>query len=82
MILTAGVIFVTCTLWTVAYSYTVSRLLQRWRWLGLDQFGRLSDTDRWMISINNLLLYGTLMMIFSLALGFLLAALLDQKIRG
>jgi glucose/mannose transport system permease protein len=35
-----------------------------------------------MISINNLILYGVLMMLFSLALGFLLAALLDQKIRG
>ena len=59
-----------------------SRLLPRWRWVGLDQYERLWETDRWMISINNLILYGVLMMLFSLALGFLLAALLDQKIRG
>ena len=82
MILTAVVIFVGCTLWTVAYSFTGSRLLPRWRWGGLDQYERLWETDRWMISINNLILYGVLMMLFSLALGFLLAALLDQKIRG
>ena len=82
MILTAVVIFVGCTLWTVAYSFTGSRLLPRWRWVGLDQYDRLWETDRWMISINNLILYGVLMMLFSLALGFLLAALLDQKIRG
>ena len=82
MILTAVVIFVGCTLWTVAYSFTGSRLLPRWRWVGLDQYERLLETDRWMISINNLILYGVLMMLFSLALGFLLAALLDQKIRG
>ena len=82
MILTALVIFVGCTLWTVAYSFTGSRLLPRWRWVGLDQYERLWETDRWMISINNLILYGVLMMLFSLALGFLLAALLDQKIRG
>lgn len=82
MILTAVVIFVGCTLWTVAYSFTGSRLLPRWRWVGLDQYERLWETDRWMISINNLILYGILMMLFSLALGFLLAALLDQKIRG
>jgi len=82
MILTAVVIFVGCTLWTVAYSFTGSRLLPRWRWVGLDQYERLWETDRWVISINNMLLYGTLMMVFSLALGFLLAALLDQKIRG
>ena len=82
MILTAVVIFVGCTLWTVAYSFTGSRLLPRWRWVGLDQYERLWETDRWMISINNLVLYGVLMMLFSLALGFLLAVLLDQKIRG
>ena len=82
MILTAVVIFVGCTLWTVAYSFTGSRLLPRWRWVGLDQYERLWETDRWMISINNLIIYGVLMMLFSLALGFLLAALLDQKIRG
>lgn len=82
MILTAVVIFVGCTLWTVAYSFTGSRLLPRWRWVGLDQYERLWETDRWMISINNLILYGVLMMLFSLALGFLLAALLDQKVRG
>ncbi len=82
MILTAVVIFVGCTLWTVAYSFTGSRLLPRWRGVGVDQYERLWETDRWMISINNLILYGVLMMLFSLALGFLLAALLDQKIRG
>ena len=82
MVLTALVIFVGCTLWTVAYSFTGSRLLPRWRWVGMDQYERLWDTDRWMISIGNLAIYGALMMILSLALGFLLAALLDQKIRG
>lgn len=82
MVLTALVIFVGCTLWTVAYSFTGSKLLPRWRWVGLDQYDRLWETDRWIISIGNLAIYGSLMMILSLALGFLLAALLDQKIRG
>lgn len=82
MVLTALVIFVGCTLWTVAYSFTGSRLLPRWRWVGTEQYDRLWETDRWVISIQNLMIYGSLMMILSLALGFLLAALLDQKIRG
>lgn len=82
MVFTAIVIFVGCTLWTVAYSFTGSRLLPRWRWVGFDQYERLWNTDRWTISIGNLAIYGSLMMILSLALGFLLAALLDQKIRG
>ena len=69
MILTAVVIFVGCTLWTVAYSFTGSRLLPRWRWVGLDQYERLWDTDRWMISINNLLLYCE-RLVFSLLLEY------------
>lgn len=81
MVFTALVIFVGCSLWTVAYSFTGSRLLPRWRWVGLDQYDRLWDTDRWIISIKNLALYGGCMMAFSLILGFLLAALLDQRIR-
>jgi glucose/mannose transport system permease protein len=82
MVLTAIVIFVGCTLWTVAYSFTGSRLLPKWRWVGLDQYDRLWETDRWIISIGNLMIYGSLMMILSLSLGFFLAALLDRKIRG
>ena len=38
-------------------------------------------TDRWLVSIENLAIYGILSLIFSLVIGFVLAALLDQKIR-
>lgn len=38
-------------------------------------------TQRWLISIENLAIYGILSLIFSLLIGFLLAALMDQKIR-
>jgi len=49
--------------------------------VGLDQYERLWNTNRWLISIENLAIYGALSLIFSLVIGFLLAALLDQKIR-
>ena len=39
------------------------------------------STPRWLVSIENLVIYGVLSLIFSLVIGFLLAALLDQKIR-
>lgn len=81
MILTATVIFVGGTLWTVLYSFTNSRLLPRLNFVGLDQYERLWSTPRWLISIENLLTYGILSLIFSLTIGFLLAAMLDQKIR-
>ncbi|MBD3624144.1 MAG: sugar ABC transporter permease [Rhodobacteraceae bacterium] len=81
MILTAVVVFVGCSVWTVVYSFTDSKLLPRTNFVGLDQYERLWDTRRWLISIENLAIYGVLSLIFSLLIGFLLAALLDQKIR-
>ena len=81
MILTALVIFVGGTLWTVVHSFTNSRLLPRLNWVGLEQYERLWSTPRWLVSIENLMVYGLLSLIFSLVIGFLLAALLDQKIR-
>jgi glucose/mannose transport system permease protein len=68
-------------LWTVLYSFTNSKLLPRLNFVGLDQYYRLWSTPRWLISIENLLIYGAISLVFSLVIGFLLAALLDQKIR-
>ncbi len=81
MILTAVVIFLGGTIWTVVYSFTNSRLLPRLNFVGLDQYERLWETPRWIVSIQNLATYGCLSLIFSLTIGFLLAALMDQKIR-
>ncbi|MDW4496438.1 sugar ABC transporter permease [Sulfitobacter sp. D35] len=81
MVLTAMVIFVGCSAWTIVYSFTNSKLLPREKFVGFDQYERLWSTSRWIVSIENLLIYGILSLIFSLIIGFVLAALLDQKIR-
>ncbi|WP_322987780.1 sugar ABC transporter permease [Hoeflea sp.] len=81
MILTALVIFLGGTVWTIVYSFTNSKLLPRAKFVGLDQYERLWGTSRWLISIENLMIYGVFSLIFSLVIGFFLAALLDQKIR-
>lgn len=81
MILTALVVFIGCSLWTVVYSFTNSRLLPRLEFVGLAQYERLWSTPRWQISIENLAIYGILSLLLTLAIGFLLAVLLDQKIR-
>jgi len=81
MMLTAVVIFLGGTIWTVVYSFTNSKLLPRLSFVGLDQYERLWDTPRWIVSIQNLATYGCFSLIFSLTIGFLLAALMDQKIR-
>ena len=81
MILTALVVFAGGTAWTVIYSFTGSRLLPKTNWVGLDQYERLWETERWTISITNLAIYGLCSMVFTLTVGFILAALLDRKIR-
>lgn len=81
MVLTATVVFLGFTVWTVIFSFTNSRMLPRSEWVGFEQYERLWSTRRWLISIENLAIYGVLMLVLSLVLGFLLAALLDQRIR-
>ncbi|MGL4310109.1 MAG: carbohydrate ABC transporter permease [Paracoccaceae bacterium] len=81
MILTALVVFVGGTIWTVVYSFTNSKLLPKLNFVGFDQYERLWNNSRWLISIENLLFYGVMSLVFTISMGFLLAVLMDQKIR-
>lgn len=82
MVVTATVVFIGCSLWTVVYSFTDSKLLPRANFDGLAQYDRLWSSSRWIASVENLAIYGILTLVLSLTLGFVFAALLDQKIRG
>jgi glucose/mannose transport system permease protein len=81
MVFTAVGVFVIATLWTVYHSFTNSRMLPKSEFIGLAQYERLWSSDRWYMSIENLAIYGICSLIFSLLIGFMLAALLDQKTR-
>jgi glucose/mannose transport system permease protein len=81
MVLTAVGVFVIATLWTVYHSFTNSRMLPKSEFIGFAQYERLWSSDRWYMSIENLAIYGICSLIFSLFIGFMLAALLDQKTR-
>ncbi len=81
MIVTALFVFVGGTIWTVVYSFTKSGLLPRLNWVGLDQYERLWATRKWLVAIENLAIYGVCMLVLVFVIGFILAALIDQKIR-
>ena len=81
MVFTAVGVFVIATVWTVYHSFTSSRMLPKNKFVGFAQYERLWNSDRWFISIENLAFYGICSMVFSLFVGFMLAAMLDQKIR-
>ena len=81
MIITALVVFVGCSVWTVVYSFSASRALPVNKFVGFDQYERLFSNARWEQSVTNLLFYGVFALVFSFVIGFVLAALMDQKIR-
>jgi glucose/mannose transport system permease protein len=86
MMATVIFVFIGCTAWTIFYSFTASRTLPASDplgadFIGLDQYVRLFATRRWQISVRNLALYGALTLTFVFVVGFLLAVLMDQKIR-
>lgn len=81
MMATVLIVFIGCTIWTVYYSMTNSRLLPSGDFIGFGQYERLFATSRWNVSVWNLVTYGAMSLVFTLGLGFLLAVLMDQKIR-
>jgi glucose/mannose transport system permease protein len=82
MALTAIVCYLGAALWTLRISLTGSRTFPSGRYIGLAQYGRLFDNERWMLSLHNLALYGVLFIAACLVIGFLLAVFIDQRVRG
>ena len=69
-------------LWTGLLSFTKSRMMPQWEYVGFDQYIRLFENPRWHVALDNLVVFIILFIIISLALGLLLAIFLDQKIRN
>ena len=70
------------TAWTLYISMTDSTLLPSYHFVGLDAYARLWQNHRWQIAYTNLFFFGTLYVAGSMALGLLLAILLDQRVRA
>ncbi|MEM9222650.1 MAG: sugar ABC transporter permease [Pseudomonadota bacterium] len=76
------VVYVGCMVWTVRLSFTSSRLLPKLDWVGAGQYTRLLDNHRFIVSVENIVLFGVLYIIGCLVFGFLLAVFIDQKVRN
>ena len=78
----AGLVFVYgFILWTAVLSFTSSRLLPKYEFVGLYQYLKLFTNDRWWVASKNLLVFGSLFVVICVLLGLFLAILLDQRIR-
>jgi glucose/mannose transport system permease protein len=76
------VVYLGCTGWTVWMSFTASRMLPNSTFVGLRQYASLLGNERWQMSVFNLVVFGTLFLVASLVLGFLLAVAIDQRLRS
>ena len=68
--------------WNGYLSLSASRLLPNYEFVGLDQYRALFDNERWWLALTNLGIFGALFIGGAMAVGLLLAILLDQKIRA
>lgn len=64
--------------WTVWISMTDSRMLPNGDFVGLDQYARLLANARWLVAVENMLIFGVLFISACLVLGFALAVAIER----
>jgi glucose/mannose transport system permease protein len=69
-------------LFTIYLSFTDSRMLPSYDWVGLKNYENLFKLSHWEIAITNLAVFAGLYIVICSVIGLTLAILLDQKIRG
>jgi len=70
-------------LWNGVLSFTASRMLPNYEeFVGLAQYEKLFQMDRWWVALKNLAVFSVLYVAGSMALGMVLAIFLDQKVRA
>mgnify|MGYP003433248361 FL=1 len=68
--------------WNGYLSVSASRLLPNYEFVGFEQYLRLWDSERFRVALSNMAIFGSLFIGGAMAIGLLLAVLLDQKIRA
>ncbi|WP_413194770.1 carbohydrate ABC transporter permease [Pararobbsia alpina] len=82
MALTVVFVYLGTMVWSARLSVSSSRTFPANDFVGMTQYVRLFNNDRWIVSLQHLILYGILFIAACLIIGFLLAVFIDQKITG
>lgn len=69
-------------IWNGVLSVTASRMLPNYDFVGLEQYAKLWEMDRWWVALKNLAIFGIGYVSGAMGLGVFLAVLLDQKVRA
>src|SRR4029078_7009296 len=70
------------TAWTTWVSFTASSVMPDYDWVGLRNYFAVTRTANFQIAYVNLVIFGSGLVLLTMALGLLLAVLLDQRLRG
>jgi len=68
--------------WNGYLSMSASRILPNYEFVGLQQYTALLESDRFRVAMTNMGIFGVLFIGGVMAIGVLLAILLDQKVRA
>ena len=80
--LIVALFFVGAIAWTLALSFTATRGVPDWTFVGLDQYRELFRSSRWIVSLQNMAIFGVGLIAGALSLGTLLAICIDQQLRA
>jgi glucose/mannose transport system permease protein len=80
--ITALLAYVGSVIWSIRISFSSSKLFPRDDWVGLMQFERLFETERWMVSLQHLGVLSVVYVLGVLILGTLMAIFIDQQVRA
>nr|WP_315472389.1 sugar ABC transporter permease [uncultured Undibacterium sp.] len=80
MALVTLVAYLGATLWSIKVSFSSSRTMPTDTFVGMAQYTKLFENERWLLSIENIAIYTVLFILVSMVLGFFLAVFIDQKV--
>jgi glucose/mannose transport system permease protein len=80
--LASFVYVVVFTLWTFYISLSDSTLLPTYGFVGFENYAALWENRRWNIAYTNLFIFSGFYVLGSMAIGLLLAILIDQRVRA
>lgn len=82
MIAVAVGVYVIGIAYSVTLSFTDSQLFPEFDvFVGFDNYDRLWNTSRWIVSVQNIWLFGLISISVNILVGFLLAVFIDQRVR-
>lgn len=80
MVLTVVFAYLGTMVWTARVSVSNSRTFPSSDFAGLTQYVRLFHNDRWLLSLQNIVIYGVCFIVACMVIGLLLAIFIDQRV--